>query len=71
MSDFNLPRKLDAEHLSAHPMRARSTLPDQRRSEDDAHGFTASASCWRCGVPFARTTDEALRRCAELARAAS
>jgi hypothetical protein len=27
--------------------------------------------CWRCGVPFALTTDAVLRRCAELAAGAS
>lgn len=30
-----------------------------------------AGACWRCGVPFAWTTDEVLRRCAELAREAS
>lgn len=28
-------------------------------------------ACWRCGVPFALTDNEDLRRCAELAREAS
>lgn len=27
--------------------------------------------CWRCGVPFAWTTDEDLKRCTELARSAA
>lgn len=27
--------------------------------------------CWRCGASFALTTDDVLRRCAELAREAS
>jgi hypothetical protein len=27
--------------------------------------------CWRCGIPFAWTDEAALRRCMDLARAAS
>ena len=71
MNDFNLPRQPDAEHLSARPMRVRSTLPDQRRNQDGARDFTVSGTCWRCGTPFAWTTTEVLRRCTEMARAAS
>jgi hypothetical protein len=64
------------------PDRRRSgpdTTPDRSNAEPPSHAtdmpmVTGAADgdvCPRCGVRFADTTEDVLRRCAELARAAA
>lgn len=45
--------------------RQRQPTAEHRRQD------TVPGVCWRCGEEFAQTTDEALRKCAELAREAA
>jgi len=71
MSKRKLPRPPDAEHLSARPIGARSTVADLRLARYVSQDATVSGTCWRCGGSIERTTDVDLRRCCELAQASA
>lgn len=72
MTEHKPPRPPDAEHLTVPQKRNRSTLADLVPSQPvSRHDTVTGDVCWRCGVPFAATTDEVLQRCAELARSAA
>jgi hypothetical protein len=44
--------------------------PASARGTSVPPGADGERTCWRCGTPFASTTEDDLRRCAGLAKAA-
>jgi hypothetical protein len=59
------PNAADENHLSRD--QKRPVLP-LAADADATGGHAPGAVCWRCGIPFAQTTDEALRFCTFLAQ---